>query len=159
MTWWKAMATLALLGGCADLGLPPYSPAEALALQERLEGPVLWASYQREFERRYTEEPFEIGSLALVASEDGELRTWSLFPCRGGLTICGGGPEGPAGRLSRTPDYFVVEGLYGRRFWLSYGGDGYVERHGTYVPLAWNARPNGTGPGFEPVLETPFRHY
>ena len=159
MTWWKATAALALLGGCADLGLPPYSPTENLALQERLAAPVLWATYQREFEQRFTEEPFELGQLALVASEGGELRTWSLVPCQGGASICGGSEGGPAGRLLRTPDYFVVEGLYGRRFWLSYGGDGYVERVGTYVPLAWDARPNGTGPGFDPALETPFRHH
>lgn len=159
MTWWKAIAALALLGGCAELGLPPTSPAEALALEERLAAPVLWASYQREFERTYAEEPFEVGSLALIATEDGELRTWSLVPCQGAAAICGGNASGPAARLLRTPDYFVVEDLYGRRFWLSYGGDGYVERQGTYVPLAWDARPNGTGPGFDPVLETPYPHH
>lgn len=159
MTWWKAMAALALLVGCAAPAPGPGPAAGALALQERLGAPVLWASYRREFERTFAEEPFGRGGLALAASEGGELRSWSLVPCHGAAAICGGGAGGPAARLLRTPDYLVVEGLYGRRFWLSYGGGGYVERNGTYVPLAWDARPNGTGPGQDPAVETPFRHH
>lgn len=156
MSWRKAVAALLLLGGCAELGLPPVDP---VAIEAQLDPEVVWAGYQREFERNYTEEPFDRGSLALVATEDGELRSWLLAPCQAGAAVCGGSPGGPAGRLLRTPDYVVVEGLYGRRFWLSYGGDGYVERQGTYVPLAWDARENGTGPGTGPVLETPDRHH
>lgn len=144
MSWWKSTAALALLAGCAQVGAPP--------------GGTVLAGYHRAVDRTFTEEPFARGALAVVARESGELRTFGLVPCQGGAAICAGSAQGPAGRLSRTPEYFVVDGLYGRRFWLSYGGDGYVERAGTYVPLAWDARINGTGFGIDGALETPYRH-
>lgn len=144
MSWWKTAVGLTLVAGCAEMGAPP--------------GEAVLTGYQRAFDQTFTEEPFARGALAVVAREDGELRTFGLVPCQGGAAICAGGVDGPVGRLSRTPEYFVVDGLYGRRFWLSYGGDGYVERAGTYIPLAWDARVNGTGFGTEGALETPFRH-
>lgn len=151
MSWWKAVATLTVLGGCTGLGLaPPASPGPA--------EPLL-ASQRRAFDMTYSEAPFAGGTLAVVATEDGTLGTYDLVPCRGGTAVCGGSAQGPAGRLARTTDYVVVDGLYGRRFWLGYGGDGYIERQGSFVPLAWDARPNGQGPGFDAVLETPFRHH
>lgn len=158
MSWWKAAAALAALGGCAELDPTPDWPGNGFTSQEALEAPALPASYQRTFEKVLTEDPFANGALAVVATEGGELRSWIFVPCRGGAAVCGGSAEGPAGRVVRTPDYVSVEGLYGRRFWLSYGGDGYVERQGIFVPLAWDSRPNGTGPGTAPVLETPFPH-
>jgi hypothetical protein len=144
MSWWKATAALAILGGCAEVGASP--------------GDAAFESYRRGFDRTFTEEPFVRGALAVVARENGELMTFGLVPCQGGAAICAGSAQGPAGQLSRTPEYFVVDGLYGRRFWLSYGGDGYVERAGIYIPLAWDARINGTGFGTDGALETPFRH-
>jgi hypothetical protein len=155
MSWWKAMTALALLGGCAELGIPA---ADSLARG----GPVgvsnLFTDQQRAFDAAFTEAPLSRGALAVVASENGNLSTYSLVPCQR-AAVCGGSAQGPAGRLFRTPEYTVVDGLYGRRFWLGYGGDGYIERQGTYVPLAWDARPNGQGAGFDPVLETPFGHH
>lgn len=158
MSWWKAVAALVVLGGCAELDPIPDWPGTGFSSQEPLEGPALPAAYQRQVERALTEPPFANGALAVLATEGGELHSWTLVPCRGGVAVCGGSAQGPAGRVVRTPDYLAVEGLYGRRFWLSHGGDGYVERQGRFVPLAWDARPNGTGPGIEPVLETPFPH-
>lgn len=144
MSWWKMAALLGPLAACADVGIPP--------------GGAVLAGYQQGFDRTFTEEPFARGPLAVVAREGREFQTFSLVPCEGGAAICAGSTQGPAGRLSRTPEYFVVDGLYGRRFWLSYGGDGYVERAGTYIPLAWDARINGTGFGTDDAIETPFRH-
>ncbi len=144
MSWWKMAAALTLVAGCAERGAPP--------------GEAVLTGYQRSIDRTFTEEPFARGALAVVARENRELQTFSLVPCQGGAAICAGSEQGPVGRLSRTPEYFVVDGLYGRRFWLSYGGDGYVERAGTYIPLAWDARINGTGFGMDGALETPFRH-
>ena len=150
MTWWKAVTGLILLGGCAELGMPVAGPLDA--------GAVV-SEQQKAFDQTFTEAPFARGPLAVVASEGGDLGTYTLVPCRGGATVCSGSAQGPAGQVFRTDEYTVVDGLYGRRFWLGYGGDGYIERQGIYVPLAWDARPNGQGPGFDPVLETPFRHH
>lgn len=156
MSWWKAVTALALLGGCAELGLLSADRQEA-GMAVRTD--PFFASQRRAFDLAYSEAPFERGSLAVVTSEGDQLRTYSLVPCQGGTAICGGSEHGQAGRSFRTAEYVVVDGLYGRRFWLGYGGDGYIERQGVYVPLAWDARPNGQGSGFEPVLETPFRHH
>lgn len=144
MSWWKAAALLGLLAGCAEMGTPS--------------GEAVLAGYQRSIDRTFTEAPFARGALAAAARENGELRTFNLVPCQGGAAVCAGSAQGPAGRLTRTPEYFVVDGLYGRRFWLSYGGDGYVERAGTYIPLAWDARVNGAGFGTDGAIETPYRH-
>lgn len=154
---WRIAATglLVLLGGCAAVGLPP-TPTSSESIQGPLDQVPLLGRLHVDVDETYTETPFENGVLALVASEGGELKTWTLAPCGSGA-ICAGDAQGAVGRMSRTREYVVVDGLYGRRFWLSWGGDGYVERDGTYLPLAWNARPNGTGVGSEPVLETPFR--
>ena len=72
--------------------------------------------------------------------------------------VCSASEAGPVGQLLRSPDWFVLQGLHGATLWLSYGGDGYLERNGTYLPLAWNGRINGQGPGDDPVLETPYPH-
>ena len=155
MSWRIAMAGVLLLGGCAGLGLPAR-PTDSEPIQGPLDQVPLLDRLHVAADETWTEAPFENGALALVASEGGELKTWTLAPCGAGV-VCAGDARGPVGQLSRTREYVVVDGLYGRRFWLSWGGDGYVERDGTYVPLAWDARPNGTGEGFDPVLETPFR--
>jgi hypothetical protein len=155
----RAWAALGLLGlaACAEIGAEPLPNVlrSTPVAPEDLELASVNASYQRAFERAYTEEPFAAGAMAVIAEEAGELRTFDLVPCQGGQAICSGAS---AGQLWRSPDWWVVKGLHGRIFWLSYGGDGYLERNGTLIPLAWNARANGTGPGTEPSLETPFRH-
>lgn len=149
-----AAAALLLLGACAQVGTaPPPTRAEVAAA---LAPAALAEGYNRAFERSFTEAPFEFGSLAVVTTEeDGDLATYNFFPCADGRAICAGSAQGPAGRLLRTPRYTVVEGLHQRVFWLSYGGDGWAERNGTFVPLAWNARVLGTGDGTEPSLEEP----
>lgn len=160
MSWRMAMAGLVLLGACAEAGLsplPPVPPFELASVAEELEVPVIRDRYNRAFEQAFSEEPFEEGAMAVIAEEGGELATFRFVPCRGGA-VCSGGETGPVGQLLRSPDWFVLKGLHGATFWLSHGGDGYLERDGTYVPLAWNGRINGTGPGDAPVLETPYPH-
>ncbi|EYD74348.1 hypothetical protein Rumeso_04033 [Rubellimicrobium mesophilum DSM 19309] len=153
------MAGLLLLGACAQLGGEPIPPMDTSVAPESLEFANVRADYDRAVEQSFTEMPFANGALS-VTGPDGmaDLATYRLVPCRGGQAICAGSDAGPAGQLRRTPDWFVVTGLYGRTFWLSYGGDGYVQRGGEYWPIAWNARPNGTGDGDAPSLETPYPH-
>jgi hypothetical protein len=118
-------------------------------------------SLDRSVERSFLERPFARGPLAALAVEGGDLMTFVMGPCAGGsygVAICAGGPEGPRGTLRATPDHLVVEGLYGRRFYLSNGGDGFAERGGVLVPLSWDARTNGTGFGLTPALETAAPH-
>ena len=160
MSWRVAMTGLVLLGACAVQGLEPLPtvpPFELASVAQELEFPVIRDRYNRAFEQAFTEEPFETGTMAVIAEEGGELSTFRFVPCRGGA-VCSGSEAGPAGRLLRSPDWFILTGLQGATFWLSYGGDDYLERNGQYVPLAWNGRINGTGPGDAPVLETPFPH-
>jgi hypothetical protein len=152
MSWRLAVAGLLALGACAQIG------AGGEVSPEDLEWRALSASYNRAFGQSFTEEPFELGSLSVIAEEGSELSTYNFFPCQGGQAVCSGGLNGQAGRISRTPSYFVLTGLHGRTFWFSYGGDGWVEQNEQFVPMAWNARRNGTGDGSEPALETPFPH-
>lgn len=154
-----AMAGLLLLGACAQIGAEPVPPLDLSMEPAELELASYRTAYERNFERSFTEAPFANGALAVTAPDDrGDLATYRLVPCHGGQAICAGSEQGPAGQIRRSPDWFVVTGLYGRTFWLSYGGDGYAERGGQYVPLSWNARPNGTGDGDAPALETPYPH-
>lgn len=156
MSWRIAAALVLALGGCAAVGLPP-TPSSSEPIQPTLDRLPAFDRLHVAVDARLTETPFANGALALTATEGGELRTWTLAPC-GPAAVCAGRAGGPRGVVTRTREYVVIDGLYGRRFWLSQGGDGWVERHGTYVPLAWDARPNGTGEGRDPVVETPFRH-
>ena len=142
---------LALLLGAACAPLPPDT-------RERIEFQPLVTEYRRQVERDFTEAPFERGAMAVVAAEGPELRTWRLVPCRGGAAVCAGSERGAAGRVTVTPDWVVVDGLHGRRFWLSYAGDGYVQRGRTLVPLAWNSVVDGTGDGMAASLESPASH-
>jgi hypothetical protein len=100
----------------------------------------------------FGEMPFARGSLAAVAREGGFVETFNLVPCRGGQAVCGGSESGPAGTLSRTNGFVVVQGLYGRTFWLANGGEGYVQRGDVLWSLAWNARVDGRDPGLTDVL-------
>lgn len=148
--WFLPCAAALLLGACSAAVSPtrpePGGPSTALEV-----------ALDRSVERSFLERPFARGSLAALAVEGGDLMTFLLVPCGDGR-VCAGGPEGPAGSVRATADHVVVEGLYGRRFWLSNGGDGYAERGGALVPLSWNARGNGTGAGAGAALETPAPH-
>lgn len=149
------------LGGCAEV-----ARLDAAATAGGLDYAVLEARALRAFDEAYLERPFANGSMAVLATEGGEVSTFHLAPCRGGLAICAGGPHGPAGTLRVSPDWHVVEGLYGRTFWLSYAGDGWLERGGQVIPLAWEARREGPGPdglgegetGDDAALERPVPH-
>ena len=143
-----ALAGMALVAACA---LPPDT-------EERIAFEPLVLDYRRQVERDFTEAPFARGAMAVVAAEGPEVRTWRLVPCRGGATVCAGSGTGPAGRLTVTPDFYVVDGLYGRRFWLSYAGDGYVQAGRILAPLAWNSLVDGTGDGMAAALESAASH-
>lgn len=155
----SVLGVLLALGACARLGGEPLPPVNASLQPEQLEFSSVQQGYTRSFERSFTETPFANGALSVLAPDPaGEIGTYTLVPCQGGTAICAGSASGPAGQLRQTPDWYVVTGLYGQIFWLSYGGDGYVQRGGRYIPLAWNAQPNGTGDGSAPALETPYPH-
>lgn len=155
----RAAATLAFLAlaGCEAAGLEPLPPVAPFD-PASLEFAAASDSVARTAEQSWSERPFANGSLAVVAIEGQDLSTWRLVPCRGGEAICAWDQQGPVGQLRITPNYYVVTGLFDRTFWLSYGGDGYVERDGRLVGLAWNSRTAGTGIGTDPVLETPAPH-
>ena len=84
-------------------------------------------------------QPFADGPVSIVVTEQDELRTYSLYPCRGGTHICAGGPGGQAGHLQDGAEWDVVTGAYANRaFYLSPGGSGYMKRGAQYLPLAWD---------------------
>jgi hypothetical protein len=123
-----AILGLASLSACAtyDVGFDPDS--------------LTWENYllsaERDFDEAYRDIPFERGQVDVVANEHGDLHTYSLTPC-GGAHICGG--SGGVGRVTRTPDFFVVTGAYrDRTFYLSPGGDGILTWRGVNRDLAWN---------------------
>ena len=154
-----ATVGLLMLGACAQIGAEPLPPADTSITQEGLGFTNVRSQVDVAFAQAFTETPFENGALSVVGPDgSADLATYQLVPCQGGQAICGGSAQGPAGQLTRTPNWFVVSGLYGRTFWLSYGGDGYIQNGGEYWPIAWNAQPNGTGDGFAPSLETPYPH-
>lgn len=91
---------------------------------------------RRTFVERYQDQPFERGTVHVVAEEHGELHTYSLTPC-GEDHICG--PNGRQGHVTRMDDHVVVSGAYnGRTFYLSPGGDGFLNWRGVNRDLAWN---------------------
>lgn len=147
-------------GGLADPAAASAAPLRPPpAMGEALDWGRLTASLDRAVQGGFREQPFENGDMALVwVDGTGALRTGRLVPCRHGQAICSGGERGPAGRLDRTPDWYVVSGLPQGRFWLHPGGEGFLEVSGTFLPLAWNARHNGTGPGTGPSLESGAPH-
>lgn len=135
---------LLLLGACAA----PLAGTGRMA-GSTAAGPEAAATFvQRGVEQSFSEAPFQRGAMAVVAREGGVgVESFSLVPCQEGRTVCAGSEAGAAGTLALTPDWTVVRGLYGRTFWLSYGGDGFVERAGAFWPLSWNARVDGRGEG------------
>ncbi len=82
--------------------------------------------------------PFQHGEVSVIATENGKLRTYRLTPCQGGETVCAGGPNGRAGKLTRVRNYHVVSGAYrGRAFYLGINGTGFLGVNGQFLPLAW----------------------
>jgi len=122
-----AMAAVIGLAGCTD----PNAPITPQMLD--YERSVL------QLKRFAQDTPFDSGPVSVVATERGELNTYTLVPCRGDTHICGGSAHGRAGHLRTGLTADVVTGAYpGRIFHLSPGGDGFLERGGHVVPLAWN---------------------
>lgn len=81
---------------------------------------------------------FTEGRVAVVAEENGRMRTYWLVPCRDGTKICAGGPNGRAVDLTSSPDFRIVSGAYrGREFYLSPGGDGVLISRDGQHQLAW----------------------
>ncbi len=129
-----ALAGLTMLAGC-DMAMPDPATMTMDALN---------AEVSRSTEAVFSETPFANGTMSVVVVENGELRTYRLVPCVNGTAICSGNVNGQAGRLTLTPDHYVVQGVYGdRTFFLRPGGGGTMRRGGVDVPLVWNAYVNG----------------
>lgn len=91
--------------------------------------------------------PFAEGSVTVLAREQGQVHTYTLVPCRGGQAVCAGTLDGRAGTVRETRDHTVVEGLYGRVFYLSPHGDGIIGLpDGATAPLAWGQVDRRLGP-------------
>jgi len=96
----------------------------------------LLAETRRTYAESYLDLPFEDGIVHVVAEEHGDLHTYSLTPC-GVNRVCG--PDGRSGTVQKQDDHFVVTGAYsGRTFYLSPGGDGFLNWRGVNRDLAWN---------------------
>jgi len=93
------------------------------------------AEVSRYYADLFQDKPFDTASISVIASEGGELRTFTLRPCQNGTLICGA----RAGTLQQTPDFYVVTGAYpGRVFHLSPGGDGFMRTARGNTNIAWN---------------------
>jgi hypothetical protein len=161
---WPAIGAALLLAACAttpsrtvvpDASFDPIARVDPRLVATPVgpgQAPPLPPAYGGGPELPFGEVPFERGALAAVAREGGFVETFNLVPCHGGRAVCGGSESGPAGTLSRTADFLVVQGLYGRTFWLANGGEGYVQRGSVLWSLAWNARVDGREPGLSDVL-------
>jgi len=121
------------LAACAQ----PQLPAQTADVVDRTLNDAEWSVW-RSYENIVEERPFALGVMSIVATERGKLRTFRLAPCHNGI-VCAGSERGRHGRVEMTEDYVIVRGLYGRTFYLSNGGDGYLERHGHAVMLAWDS--------------------
>ena len=124
---------VALLAGCngPDFRLFEMTPDEFAFSNVTAEADRMVADSFRDI-------AFADGRVAVVAVEDGRMRTYWLVPCQDGTQICAGGPQGRAVSLTGNPDFRIVSGAYrGRDFYLSPGGDGVlISRDGPHQ-LAW----------------------
>ena len=124
---------LALLAGCQqpEFGFPDIS-------EDSLAFSTVTAEADRMVADSFRDIAFADGRVAVVAVEDGRMRTYWLVPCQNGTQICAGGPQGRAVSLTGNPDFRIVSGAYrGRDFYLSPGGDGVlISRDGPHQ-LAW----------------------
>ena len=133
----RRLAALALprvLTACAGYEIRPLSQEDLRVLS----WDTIRADTRRAYAAAFQDIPFEEGAISVLASEHGQLRTFTLAPCASGSHVCAGGPHGPRGHLEVTEDYWIVTGLYGRTFILSPGGNGGLRRPGhPDVQLAW----------------------
>lgn len=125
-----AALAVVVVAGCDDLREQdlPYDRLEARAY--------------RAFSQSYAETPFANGAMSVIAAEAGRLRSWRLVPCATNV-VCADSVHGRRGTVTASADFVIVDGLYGRRFWLSPGGSAVIERNGIEVIGAWNADANG----------------
>lgn len=129
MRIFAGLAALAVLGACGTAQLQSFG-AQIQSLD-------LVQATDRMIDETYRDQPFDAGTVYVVANEHGDLHTYSLTPCRNGTHICGG--AGHVGHLQRTEEYYVITGAYpGRTFYLSPGGDGFLKWRGVDRDLAWN---------------------
>jgi hypothetical protein len=124
---------LAFVAGCnAPTFAPPEITPETLAFSNVV------AESDRMVADSFRDIAFTEGRVAVVAVEDGRMRTYWLVPCRNGEAICAGGPNGRAVSLTSNPDFRIVSGAYrGRDFYLSPGGDGMMITRDGRHQLAW----------------------
>lgn len=118
---------LTALTACAETALTP----------ESLTFDTITRDTDRAVSLGFRQMPFAQGPLSVVVAERGRLLTYRLVPCQEGRAICAGTARGRAGGLQITPDHYIVTGLYGRIFFLSPGGDGWLRHGNVDVPLAW----------------------
>ena len=124
------------LGIAVIMGLGACSLEDLNRANSQIENLDIVAETRRAFADSYQDQPFEGGVVYVIAEEHGDLHTYSLTPC-GVDRICG--PDGRAGQVKRMGDHIVVTGAYpGRVFYLSPGGDGYLNWRGVNRDLAWN---------------------
>lgn len=127
---------LLLTGASLAVGLSACATFDLGQTQEQIENLDLLAETRRAFSDAYQDQPFDAGTVYVVAEEHGDLHTYSLTPC-GGDHICG--LDGRKGHVQRANEHIVVTGAYpGRTFYLSPGGDGYLNWRGVNRDLAWN---------------------
>lgn len=122
--------------------LPVLAPVLALAacapsdLRVKQSLPLV---VQQEYAAQFQDAAFDTGPVTVLVEENGDLRTYTLAPCRANTTVCAGSSGGRAGSLTWEDDHLVVRGTYaGRSFHLSPGGDGFMMRAGVAAPLAWD---------------------
>lgn len=149
-----ALGLTTALAGCDTMPLS----AETMTHDE------MTADVARSFDATFSETPFVNGPIAVVTTENGELRSYRLIPCQDGRAICSGLVRGQAAQLQVTADHYIVSGLYGdRTFFLRPGGGGTMRRASGDVPLAWNSFVNGVArvaiPGVFPDGQFPSVRY
>lgn len=121
------------------LSLVALAACSGLPTEDRLGFDNLSTDLRRASAAAFLDQPFEGGTVHVVAEERGEMKTYILVPCRGGTHVCGETLRGRAGHSVVGPDYVQVTGAYpGRTFLLAPGGNGVLRRHGVDSPLAWD---------------------
>jgi hypothetical protein len=133
-----------LLAGCDMAGTQ--------ATMESLTWDEVSTQVTRSSEETFYELPFTRGVISVVATEDGRLRTYRLYPCAGGTAVCAGSPQGRAAQVQRTDTHFIVDGLYGHTFFLRPGGGGTLRTNGVDAPLSWNSYINGVPVWPQPIF-------
>lgn len=128
------MRSILAITGC--VALSACSAADIENFRTGIESVDIAGETRRAFSETFQDQPFDRGTVYVVAEEHGDLHTYSLRPC-GGDHICGG--SGRVGHVERGENFYVVTGAYPHRtFYLSPGGDGVLKWRGVNRDLAWN---------------------